>query len=141
MKVFLDANIFFAGTRSSTGGSGFVLELAKKGKLEIYTIMYALLEAERNIKNKLGDKYLNQFYQNILETKIKIQSVEVKEIIELKQIVPEKDIPILLGAVFSDSKVLITLDKKHFLNNKELKKIKLPFEIMNPGDFLNKYIL
>jgi len=39
VKVFLDANIFFAGARSPRGGSGFILELAKKKKLEIITVM------------------------------------------------------------------------------------------------------
>lgn len=75
MRVFLDANIFFAGARSPKGGSGFVLELAKKGKLEIITVNQALLEAEENIRKKLGLPYLNRHYQNLLEIKPKIQSI------------------------------------------------------------------
>jgi len=141
MRVFLDANIFFAAARSPEGGSSFILELAKKKKLEVYTAMQALLETERNIKNKLGDYYLNRHHQNILEIKVRIQPINIKEVIKLKEIIPEKDIPILSGAILSGSQALITLDKKHFLNNEELKRIKLPFAIMNPGNFLNKYIL
>jgi len=76
MKVFLDANIFFAATRSPQGGSGFVLELAKKNKIQVVTSTYALLEAERNIKNKLSAFYILQHYQNLLEIKPKIQSIE-----------------------------------------------------------------
>jgi predicted nucleic acid-binding protein len=49
IKVFLDANVFFAAVSSPKGGSHFILELAKKGKLEIITVNQALLEAERNI--------------------------------------------------------------------------------------------
>ncbi|MBU4299161.1 PIN domain-containing protein [Patescibacteria group bacterium] len=48
MEVFLDANIFFAGARSQKGGSGFILELAKRQKIEITTVSYVLLEAEQN---------------------------------------------------------------------------------------------
>jgi len=59
LKVFLDANVFFAAARSPKGGSGFVLEIAKKGELEIVTVSQALLEAERNIFKKLGTRYLN----------------------------------------------------------------------------------
>jgi len=141
-RVFLDANIFFAGARSPKGGSSFVLELAKKRKLEIITVTQALFEAEENIRKKLGPLYLNRHYQNLLEIKPKIQSIEfvtLREIAKLKKILPEKDIPILLGAVLSNSQVLITLDRKHFLRNEKLKKTKLPFKILNPGEFLREY--
>lgn len=142
MKVFLDANVFFAGTRSPRGGSGFVLELAKKKKIEPITTSHALLEAEQNILKKLGPDCLNRHYQNLLEIKPKIQSIEfvtIKEINRLKKLIPSKDIPILLGAIVSGTQFLITLDRKHFLNNEKLKKIKLPFKILNPGEFLRKY--
>ncbi|MDI6883279.1 MAG: hypothetical protein QMC93_02270 [Patescibacteria group bacterium] len=141
-RVFLDANVFFAGARSPKGGSGFVLELAKKGKLEIITVNQALFEAEQNILKKLGLFYLNCHYQNLLEIKPKIQSIEfltLKEIAKLRKIIPAKDIPILLGAILSNSQVLITLDRKHFLEKEKLKKLKFPFEILNPGEFLRKY--
>lgn len=142
MKVFLDANIFFAGAGSPKGGSGFILELAKINKIEIITVSQALLEAEENILKKLGLPYLNRHYQNLLGIKPKIQSIEFitpKEISKLKKLLPEKDIPILAGAVLSGSQTLITLDKKHFLNNDKLKGIKLLLGIMNPGEFLRKY--
>ena len=141
-EIFLDANVFFAGASSPRGGSGFILELAKKHKLKIITISQALLEAEQNIREKLNLKYLNRHYQNLLEIKPKIQSVGFitpKEAAKFKELVPAKDIPILLGAVFSNAKVFITLDRKHFLENRKLKRIKLPFKIMNPGDFLKRH--
>ncbi len=143
-KVFLDANIFFVAARSPNGGSGFVLELAKREKFRIITVSFALLEAERNIKKKIGKPYLACHHQNLLETKPEIQaidSVSYRQIVELEKLLPMKDVPILLGAILSDSKFLITLDKKHFLDNKELKKIKFSFKIINPGEFLGKYIL
>jgi len=141
-RVFLDANIFFAAASSPKGGSGFVLELAKKRKLETITVNQALLEAEQNVLKKLGLPYLNRHYQNVLEIKPKIQSIRfvtLDEITKFKKVLPEKDIPILLGAILSKSQFLITLDRKHFLGNEKLKGLKLPFEIMNPGDFLRKY--
>jgi len=142
VKVFLDANIFFAGARSPRGGSGFILELAKIGKVEIITINQALLEAEQNIVKKLGPIYLNRHYQNLLEIKPKIQSLKfitLEEVAKFRGLVPDKDIPILVGAILSRPKALITLDRRHFLENEKLKKIKLPFEIINPGEFLRKY--
>ena len=134
MKVFLDANVFFAAARSPKGGSSFVLELAKKKKLEIVTVNHALLEAEQNILKKLGLPYLNRHYQNVLEIKPKIQSIKfvtLGEIAKFKKVIPKKDIPILLGAILSKSQFLVTLDRKHFLGNEKLKRIKLPFKILN----------
>jgi len=142
VKVFLDANVFFAAARSPKGGSSFVLELAKKKKLEIVTVNHALLEAEQNILKKLSSRCLNRYYQNLLEIKPKIQSIKfvtLGKIAKFGKVLPEKDTPILLGAIFSKSQILITLDRKHFLGNEKLKSLKLPFEIMNPGDFLRKY--
>ncbi len=57
-RIFLDANVFFAAAGSPKGGSGFVLELAKKRKLEIITVNQAFLGAEQNILKKLGLPYL-----------------------------------------------------------------------------------
>lgn len=141
-KVFLDANIFFAAASSPKGGSGFILELAKKHKLEVITTNQALLEAEQNIHKKLTLECLNRHYQNLLEIKPKIQVIEfitLQEISKFKKLLPTKDIPILLGAIGGNAQFLITLDKKHFLENKKLKEIKFPFGIMNPGDFLRKH--
>lgn len=44
-KVFLDANIFFAAVASRTGGSFLILELAKRRKIGIVTVLHALAEA------------------------------------------------------------------------------------------------
>ena len=143
MRVFLDANIFFAAARSPKGGSGFVLELAKKEKVQVVTSVYALLEAERNIKNKLSSFYILQHYQNLLEIKLEIQSIEavsLEKISLFEKFLPIKDVPILLGAILSNSQFLITLDKKHFLDNEELKQINFSFEIVNPGGFLKEYV-
>lgn len=144
LKVFLDANIFFAGAKSPNGGSGFILELAKKNQIEVITVPQALLEAKRNIRKKLGLRYLLDHYQNLLEIKPKIQSIKfitLQDIERFQKIVPMKDIPILIGAISSGVRFLITLDRKHFLGNEKLKELKLSLKIMNPGDFLKEYLI
>lgn len=49
---------------------------------------------------------------------------------------PEKDIPIVLGAILSNTPILLTLDQKHLLRNIKLAALQLPVSIMTPGDFL-----
>lgn len=143
MRLFLDANIFFAAAGSPKGGSAFVLELAKRTKLQLVTVSYALIEAERNIKKKLDSEALVRHYQNLLDADLNIQGVErvsTDTIAQFEKIIIQKDIPILLGAISADVDFLVTLDKKDFLENKKLASMNLPFEILTPGEFLKRYL-
>ncbi|MBI3335280.1 MAG: hypothetical protein HY001_02170 [Candidatus Portnoybacteria bacterium] len=142
--VFLDANIYFAAVRSRVGGSYFVIELAKKKSLRVVAVAHVLAEAERNIEKKVGEEALRAHYENLLTIKPVIQSltfvpIEFEE--KLGQCLPEKDLPIILGALLSGTEVLITLDQKHFLKNEKLLKLNLPIAIMTPGEFIKQYIL
>lgn len=139
----MDANIFFAAAGSLQGGSAFVLELGKRQKFEVVTVSHALLEAERNIRSKLGEKYLARHHQNLLELKPIIQSiaaVPTEKLVEFEKFIPMKDIPILVGAILSNAQFLITLDRRDFLENRRLRSLPLPFDIITPGDFLKQYL-
>lgn len=138
-RVFLDANIFFAAVKSQTGGSYFIIELAKQGELEIVTVIHALAEAEHNIREKIGAAALQAHYENLLRGKPTIQSlIEIPKEIEREAVlyVPEKDVPILAGAILSEAGTLVTLDRKHFLNNTKLRNSDFSMVITTPGEFL-----
>lgn len=138
-QIFVDANVFFAAVKSRTGGSYFILELAKRGMLETVTVGHALAEAERNILDKIGNRALYAHYDNLLAARPRVQSlakVPLELEARLKPYVPEKDFPILLGAFLSNPDALVTLDRKHFLRNEKLAALKLPFSVMTPGDFI-----
>ena len=141
-RVFLDANIFVAATKSPQGGSRLILNLAKEKKIEIVTVRHALGEAERNIELKFGRGYLLDYYRLLIELSPTIQSIKhatIKDILALGRVVPRKDIPITLGALHSKCAFLITLDKKDLLGNKNL--IGFPFKIITPGEFIQKYLI
>lgn len=144
--AFLDANVFFAAVRSSTGGSYFLLELAKRRRLIVVTVAHALAEAERNIAEKLGSDAVQRHYDNLLAARPRIQSLAhiSPSLVEGIQAcnVPEKDIPIVAGAFMSRTGVLITLDRKHLLSNDNLADIfGEMFTIMTPGDYIKNYVL
>ena len=75
-RIFVDANIFFAAVASRIGGSYYILELAKRKKIEIVTVLHALAEAERNIEKKIGIAALKNHYDNILAIHPIIQSLQ-----------------------------------------------------------------
>lgn len=142
-SVFLDANIFFAAVRSPSGGSYFVIELGKRKKIRIVTVGHALAEAERNITKKLGEDTLARHYNNLSAIQPTIQSLaNVPLVLEyrLRSCVPDKDIPIVLGALLSNTPILLTLDQKHLLRNTKLAALHLPVLIITPGDFLRTHI-
>ncbi len=143
-KAFLDANIFFAAVASRTGGSYFILELAKQRMIEIATVAYALSEAERNIQKKLGSRALAAHYENLLAASPVVQSlaqVPKEQEERLAALVSAKDIPIVLGAFLNGATALITLDRKHLLDNTRLHTLMSNIAVMTPGDFIQKYFL
>ena len=140
-KLFLDANVFVAATKSPQGGSRFILNLAEKGKVRVSTVRHALREAERNIEDKFGKEYLQEYYQLLFTTDLFLQplgKIEGHMVLELEQIITKKDIPIILGAFYSGCDFLITLDRKDLLDNDKLGKF--PFKIITPGDFIQYFL-
>ena len=134
MKLFLDANVIYSASRSEKGASFAIFQLKNKFKIELISSKLAMIEAERNIVEKETLLILNQFYDFLKE--ISIISVESdKAKVFYKNIIEEKDAPILYGAKLSQENFLITLDKKHFFTEK-IKNKKFPFKILTPGDFL-----
>lgn len=120
--LFVDANVFFAAAYSTTGGSYFLLELAKQKRFRIITVAHVLQEAEANIQNKIGIQALQRHYENLLLIEPKLQPLESLPLEfekQLHQYIPQKDIPILAGAIMSGARVIVTLDKKHFLDNQQ----------------------
>lgn len=137
-KVFIDANVFFAASCSLTGGSALIIELGKRGKIKLVSSRLAVKEAERNLREKSSERELDRFYRTFDE--IKIDLVDVPKIIakeKFADIVGEKDAPILASAIFAKAKFLITLDSKHFLNEK-VRSAKLPIGIVTPGEFIEE---
>lgn len=124
IKIFLDANIYFTAARSPSGGSSFVLEFVKKGKLKLFITTHVLKEAERNLRLKEDLRVLLRHYENLELAKPRIVKIE-------------KDALVLAGAQKAKVNYLVTLDRKHFFT-KEVGLAKLPFQIVTPGQLIEK---
>lgn len=135
-SLFLDANIFFAATLSPNGGSSMLFELAKRGKVELLTSLYALNEAKRNILRKVGRASLPRFFTLVSELqKIDQSESSDEETEEWTEWIIAKDVPILLSAQALKVDVLITLDKKDFKSSR-MKNAPIHFKILSPGEFI-----
>jgi len=140
IKIFLDANVIFSAAYSFSGGSAKILETSGKGKLHIISSRLAVKEAERNLREKANEEHLDNFYRIFERVNIDLVEVDRKLAkLEFRDLVGEKDAPILSAAIRSGAKFLVTLDKKHFLNVKVM-KADLPLDVVTPGELIEKYL-
>lgn len=140
-RVFLDANVLFAATASSTGGSAYILRLCQKKEVEGIVSHLVLLEARRNICQKLGAKKENAFEKLIKRTPLfVVTSPTEDEIKAVEKWIHWKDVPILAAALKSRANYLVTLDRTHFLDRAPQIRESIPqLDIINPKDFLAKF--
>ncbi|MBI3596535.1 MAG: putative toxin-antitoxin system toxin component, PIN family [Nitrospirae bacterium] len=139
-RLFLDASVWIAAAGSTTGGSAATLELCRRNKTRAVASRFVLLEAERNIRKKLGREALLRFYREIASLEIKvIETPTSREIAAQNRTIDSKDAHVLAAAVKSHAEFLLTLDRKDFMTSKVL-HAGLPFQIMTPGDFLRFWL-
>jgi len=106
MKVFLDANILF----SSSAKQSLIRELVNVIQVNgiCVTNSYAVEEAKRNIKLKN--------FGSIQQLELLLTGIDITNtlVIDLPVKLPDKDIPILAGAIALKCTHLLTGDKKDF---------------------------
>ena len=135
VKVFLDASVIIAGVNSTTGASNFILKLSKDRKIRSFVSEMVLAEVVRNLKKKMPESILIEFFKYLSESNFnKIEFEEESEVLKYQDATDDKDVHIIAAAFKARVDYLITLDKKHLLNLKQ----KLPFKIVTPGQFLKQ---
>lgn len=141
MRIFLDANVFFAGCVSREGASAFVLELARRKRVELIASKLVLREADRNLRLKAPQAALKVFHRFLKRVRVRIVLAPSEEAMKSYEgRVDPKDLPVLVGAIASKSDFFLTLDRKHFLSSELVAKIKKP-RILSPADFLRDIYL
>jgi len=140
-RVFLDANVYFAGVVSEDGASAFILHLAKRKKIVIFASKLVLREADRNLRKKTSSPIAKSFRRFLRDTKIKVAPAPGEETLqEYESFIHPKDVPVLAFAIESKVDFFITLDKKHFFVPAIISKVK-KIRIITPGDFIRDFYL
>jgi putative PIN family toxin of toxin-antitoxin system len=139
-RLFLDASVWIAAAGSTTGGSAATLELCRRNKTQAVASRFVLLEAERNIRKKLGREALLRFYREIASQGVEVIEMPTShEIAAQSRTIDPKDAHVLAAAVKGQVDFLLTLDRKDFMAPKVL-HAGLPFQILTPGDFLRFWL-
>ena len=136
-RVFLDASCWVAAAGSSSGGSEAILKLAHAGYLQIVVTQQVLSEAEHNIKNKLNEDALLRYYQKLgtLELEV-IHPTTPAEESQWNALVAPKDCHVLAAAFKANVDALVSLDKKHIVN--EQVKQGFPIQVADTKEFFQR---
>ena len=140
LRVFLDANVYFAGSASPTGGSALVLQLILKGRIEATASRLVLREAERNLRRKRPPKDLKVFHEFLKRAKLRVIRTPPETAWKpYEGMIHPKDVPVLAAAVASKAVYLVTLDRRHFLTKAVSDQVP-GLVILTPGDFLRQLV-
>lgn len=136
-KVFLDTSALIAGIASSRGAARAVLQLAEIGLIEVIVSRQVIVEADRNIEEKLPEM-LNEYrkFIEILAPAL-VDDPQQKDVKRFLTVINPDDAPILASAVISDADFLITWDRKHFIGKNI--HIHSNLKIVTPGEFLKYF--
>jgi predicted nucleic acid-binding protein len=114
-KVFLDANVIFAGAAatSENGTSHVVLRMGEITLIDCISSEQAVKEVERNLAEKIPEKLPD--YHLLLSRSLRIiGDPQPGEVIAYEGQADPKDLPILVAALKEGCSYLLTFNVRHF---------------------------
>ena len=136
-NLFLDSSALVAGVISAEGASRVLLLLAETSHITATISEQVLAETEHAIARTIS-RALNDFRQAIKASKVLIvrdpAPEEVSENLDL--ISHAADVPIVLAAMQAEVDYLVTLNRKHFIDDPDV-ALKSGLRIGTPGDALH----
>jgi len=133
-RVFLDTSALLAAVASEVGGAAQILRLAEAGQLEIVVTRQVITEAERNVRRKLPGG-LSSFQQALVPLLRLLPDPPPEAVRVCEKMIASADAPILAAGMVTQVDYLVTLDRKHFLDDPGVAE-KSGLRIGTPGDFL-----
>jgi hypothetical protein len=135
-QLFFDASALFAGVISAVGAARALLLLSEAGILAITVSEQVIAETERTLARKAPSAL--PFYRETLRaSRIRIvkdpSAAEVADSGDL--IAHESDVPILVAAIKIETGYLVTLNRRHFIEDPEVAR-RSGLRIGTPGDAL-----
>lgn len=134
LTVFLDASVILAGMASPLGGSGFLLQAARKKKIILIATPLIINEVNRHLtKLKLQSKQLKTLLNRRIIRLVKDPDETI--IARCRRLTGDPDdAHVLAGAILANVNFLLSLDKKHVLT-KRVKKHLSPIRVLSPKQF------
>lgn len=137
INLFLDSSALIAGIVSAKGAARALLLLAESGQISVTISEQVLAETERAIARKVP-LALSDLRQAILASQAQIVRDPSPDVVSAypSLISHPADVPIVLAAMQAKVDYLVTLNRKHFIDDPEVAQ-KSGLNIGTPGDALN----
>ena len=137
INLCLDSSALMAGIVSAKGASRVLLLLAESDTIGVTISEQVLTETERTIARKVP-KALRDLRQAILASKARIVRDPSPEDVAVHQnlISHAADVPIVLAAMQANVEYLVTLNRKHFIDDPGV-ALQAGLKIGTPGDALS----
>ena len=136
IKLFLDSSALFAGIASSKGASRALLLMSEINHISIIISEQVVVETERAVARKIPYA-INDLRKAILSSKSQIvNNPPIDDVEANKELISDPtDIPIVLAAMKAQADFLVTLDRKHFIDDPTVAQ-RSGLQIGTPGDAL-----
>lgn len=136
INLFLNSRALIAGVVGAQGAARVLLLLAESGQISVTISEQVLAESERAIARK-APRALSNFRQAILASKVQIVRDPSPEDVaaDAKLITRAADVPIVLAAMQAKVDYLVTLNRKHFIDDPGVAQ-RAGLRIGTPGDAL-----
>lgn len=136
IKVFLDTSALFAGIWSVSGGAHLVLKLSEVRAVEAWVSSHVLTELDRALRVKAPD-VMGDVARLLDAARVRVaEPASEGQVVHFMALVGHPgDARVIADTARAVPDYFITLDRKHFLDNRDLRE-SLPFPIGTPGDFL-----
>ena len=135
-SLFLDSSALFAAIVSADGAARALLLLAEAGRVRLLISEQVIAETERAIARKAPGA-LAEVRQAIFQSQARILSdPDPQDVVEhLDWMADPTDVPILLAAMHARVDYLVTLNRRHFLDDPQVAQ-RSGLRIGTPGDAL-----
>ena len=98
--LFFYSSCLIAAAGSPSGGSRFLLSLCARGFLKAAVSQPVLLEAQKNIQSKLGDRAIKRFHNLLAIVPFSLAPLPNKEgFARLEKLVNKKDVHVVAAAL------------------------------------------
>lgn len=139
MRIFLDSCCLYAAGRSPRGGSAKIILSSRELGFTILLSPTTISESKKNLTKHLGEESFAALIAMFGNASSElIHDPSQKEMSAFEKITVEKDLHVLAAAVKGKANVLVTLDRKHLLNEKVRKTFTIP--IMDTKEFWQSFL-
>ena len=118
-RIFIDSSVLFSAIYSNSGHSSDLLLMGAEEEVLAVISDFVIIETRRNI-NELKPEKLMRIDQVLATIHFEIVAVTSGDVADAKEWIVLKDAPVLAAARVARVDMLVTLDKKHFLDRPEL---------------------